>query len=234
MKQILIIAGPNGAGKTSFAEEFLPQEAGCPEFVNADLIAAGLSPFQPEQVAFTAGRLMLERIQVLAKSAQSFAFETTLSSRSYLQKIPHWQQVGYRVELLFLKLPSPDYAVRRVQQRVQLGGHDIPVETIHRRFAKGWQNFQTSYKNVVDQWFLYDSSHMPPKFTESVDSDQIQETAARYNAADSQKAIASQRAGIEAALLRAAEKAVARARAAGLEPVLAPDQETPKTEASHS
>jgi hypothetical protein len=131
-------------------------------------------------------------------------------------------------------LPSPDYAVRRVQQRVQLGGHDIPIKTIHRHFAKGWQNFQTSYKNVVDQWFLYDSSHMPPKFTESADSDQVQETAGRYSAADSQKAIASQRAGIEAALRRAAEKAVARARAAGLEPVLAPNEETSKPEASDS
>lgn len=222
MKQIIIIAGPNGAGKTTFAEEFLPHEACCPEFVNADLIAAGLSPFRPDEVAFTAARYMLDRMDALVAKGESFALETTLASRLYLKKIPQWQDAGYRVELHFLQLPSPDYAARRVAQRVRLGGHHIPIETIHRRFARGWQNFNTAYKSVVDHWTLYDSACMPPKFIDSADADQVQESTPRYAVDPEKKSMISPREGMEAALRRAAEKAVARAQAAGLEPVIAP------------
>lgn len=228
MKRILIIAGPNGAGKTTFAEEFLPHEADCPEFVNADLIAAGLSPFRPDQVAFTAARLMLDRIDALVAKGENFALETTLASRLYLKKIPQWQDAGYRVELHFLQLPSPDYAARRVAQRVRLGGHHIPIETIHRRFARGWQNFNTAYKSVVDHWTLYDSACMPPKFIDSADADQLEESPAPYTAHSEKKSMLSPREGMEAALRRAAEKAVARARAAGLEPVIASDDNNSK------
>jgi predicted ABC-type ATPase len=125
--KIIIIAGPNGAGKTTFAREFLPQEAGCPVFVNADLIAAGLSPFAPERAAIQAGRLMLEAIAQHVAQRESFAFETTLSGRGYARQIPQWQQLGYHVKLFFLSLPSADMAVQRVAERVRQGGHDIPA-----------------------------------------------------------------------------------------------------------
>lgn len=115
IKKILIIAGPNAAGKTSFATEFLPNEADCPEFVNADLIAAGLSPFQSDKVSISAGRLMLARISELVAAGKSFAFETTLATRSWLRRIPRWKSLGYRVKLYFLSLPDADFALRRVE-----------------------------------------------------------------------------------------------------------------------
>ena len=123
--RIIIIAGPNGAGKTTFAREFLPQEAGCPVFVNADLIAAGLSPFAPERAAIQAGRLMLEAIALHVARRDSFALETTLSGRGYARQIPKWRRL------------SADMAVQRVAERVRQGGHDIPEETIRRRFDAG-------------------------------------------------------------------------------------------------
>ncbi len=125
-RKIIIIAGPNGAGKTTFAEEFLPKEAGCPTFVNADLIAAGLAPFQPERAAFRAGRLMLEEIYNHVLKGESFAFETTLSGRGYVGLIPGWQAGGYIIKLFFLRLASPELAIARVRQRVREGGHNIP------------------------------------------------------------------------------------------------------------
>lgn len=160
--KIIIIAGPNGAGKTTFAREFLPQEAGCPVFVNADLIAAGLSPFAPERAAIQAGRLMLETIAQHVARRESFAFETTLSGRGYAQRIPQWRQLGYRVELFFLSLPSADMAVQRVAERVRQGGHDIPESTIRRRFDSGARLFRTVYQPLVDQWVLYDNSGDEP------------------------------------------------------------------------
>ena len=161
--KIIIIAGPNGAGKTMFAREFLPQEAGCPAFINADLIALGLSPFSPEKVAIRAGRIMLESIAQHVAQRASFAFETTLSGRSYAQQIPHWQQLGYQVELFFLGLPSADVAVQRVAERVRQGGHDIPEATIRRRFVAGRRLFSDVYQALVDQWALYDNSGDEPQ-----------------------------------------------------------------------
>lgn len=116
-KRIVIIAGPNGAGKTTFAKSFLPNEAGCPDFINADLIAQGLSPFAPEKVAIRAGKLMLEEIFRRVDVGYSFAFETTLSGFSYARHIPRWRKSGYHVKLLFLKLPSAELAVARVRMR---------------------------------------------------------------------------------------------------------------------
>ena len=159
-KRIVIIAGPNGAGKTTFAREFLPNEANCPIFVNADLIAAGLSPFAPELVAFKAGRLMLEEIAAHVKRGESFAFETTLSGLTYAQMIPAWRSSGYAVELAFLSLPDVEMAIERVAVRVKQGGHNVPKDVIRRRFVHGIANFER-YKRLVDSWQLYDNSGIP-------------------------------------------------------------------------
>ena len=160
--KIVIIAGPNGAGKTTFAREFLPNEAHCPIFINADLIAAGLSPFQPETVAVRAGRLMLEEIRERVRHRQSFAFETTLSGRTYVRMIRKWRDLGYHVKLIFLSLPNADMAVARVAARVAQGGHNVPEDVIRRRFSLGLQNLNGIYKNNVDAWVLYNNSGRLP------------------------------------------------------------------------
>lgn len=162
-KKILIIAGPNGAGKTTFALEFLPNEAGCPVFVNADLIAAGLSPFQPSVAMIKAGRIMLEQIHEHAVRGESFAFETTLSGRSYLRKIREWRRQGYQVKLFFLSLGEPEEAIARVKARVAHGGHNVPDDVVRRRFALGLHNFKTIYRSEVDVWRWYDNSGEEPK-----------------------------------------------------------------------
>ncbi len=165
-RKILIIAGPNGAGKTTFATEFLPNEGDCPAFVNADSIAAGLSPFQPSVVAFRAGRLMIEVIRGYTTRGESFAFETTLSGRGYARWIPLWRQRGYRVKLFFLWLPTPNMAIARVRQRVSEGGHDVPEAVVRRRFHAGWENFQDVYRGLVDEWALYDNTGTAPVLLE--------------------------------------------------------------------
>jgi predicted ABC-type ATPase len=161
--KIVIIAGPNGAGKTTFAREFLPNEANCPEFINADLIAAGLSPFKPEAAAARAGRLMLAEMDEQVRQRRSFAFETTLSGHVYARKITKWRSLGYHVKLIFLSLPSVDMAVARVAARVVQGGHDVPEQVIQRRFNSGLRNFEQIYKKIVDAWVLYDNSGSAPK-----------------------------------------------------------------------
>jgi predicted ABC-type ATPase len=161
-KKIIIIAGPNGAGKTTFAREFLPNEAGCPIFVNADLIAAGFSPFQPELAAVKASRLMLEEIAEHANRRENFAFETTLSGRTYLRMIRQWRQNDYRVKLIFLELATPEEAIARVAQRVAQGGHYVPDELVRRRFAAGLRNFEQAYCREVDVWQRYNNSGDEP------------------------------------------------------------------------
>lgn len=156
-KKIIIIAGPNGAGKTTFARSFLPEEAQCPRFINADLIAAGLSPFAPEAAAMKAGRLMLAEIADCVSKGESFAFETTLSGLSYLAHIREWRAQGYHVSLFFLSLPDAETAIARVTERVKQGGHHIPEEVIRRRFAVGLRNFHEAYKSAVDAWALFDN-----------------------------------------------------------------------------
>ena len=163
MKKIIIIAGPNGAGKTTFAREFLPAEAQTLRFINADLIAAGLAPFNPESASFKAGRLMLEAIDEYVDAGHSFAFETTFSGMVYLKKILLWQSQGYQVKLWFLSLPNADIAVSRVARRVLQGGHNIPEDVIRRRFKSGLDNFHKRYSQVVDSWAFYDSSGIYPK-----------------------------------------------------------------------
>lgn len=165
-KKIVIIAGPNGAGKTTFAREFLPSEAGCPRFINADLIAVGLSPFNPQVAALRAGRLMLAEIDRSAAAGDSFAFETTLSGHSYASRIAQWRASGYVIKLLFLKLDSADEAVSRVAMRVSQGGHSVPPDVIRRRFATGLRNFTEIYRRIVDYWQLYDNSRPSPLLLE--------------------------------------------------------------------
>ena len=163
LKKIIIIAGPNGAGKTTFARDFLPAEAQTLKFINADLIAAGLAPFNPETASIKAGRLMLEEIDECVNEGKSFAFETTLSGLTYLQKIKLWLTLGYHVKLWFLSLPNDDIAVSRVASRVQQGGHNIPEQVIRRRFKAGLHNFHEFYSKVVNSWALYDNYIYPPK-----------------------------------------------------------------------
>jgi len=157
-KKIIIIAGPNGAGKTTFARAFLPKEAGVLRFINADLIAAGLSPFSPEQMAITAGRLMLQEINRCVKHGESFAFETTLSGLTWLQHIKQWQNLGYRIILYFLSLQKVELALLRVAERVKQGGHNIPEAVIRRRFQAGLSKFEQHYKPIVNEWIHYDNS----------------------------------------------------------------------------
>jgi len=146
-KKILILAGPNGAGKTTFAREFLIGEADCPTFVNADLIAVGLSPFNPDLAAIRAGRLMLQLIDDHVRRGESFAYETTLAERGRLRSILKWRAAGYHVSLWFLSLPSADLAVARVARRVQQGGHAIADAVVRRRFESGRANFE-AYKSA--------------------------------------------------------------------------------------
>lgn len=157
-KRILILAGPNGAGKTTFAREFLPKEMDCPLFVNADLIAQGLSPFAPELAEVQAGRIMLQRMKELVRAGESFGFETTLSPVTYAERIPEWRQSGYQIDLLFLELDSEELALDRVKQRVLQGGHDVASDVLRRRFSRGQENFKTIYRPKVDRWMLFNTS----------------------------------------------------------------------------
>lgn len=170
MATVYVIAGPNGAGKTTFATEFLPEFVDCREFLNADLIAAGLSPFAPETQNLRAGRLLLERIQELFSARVDFAFETTLAGRSYARMLKTFRQEGYRVVLFFLWLPSVELAVARVAMRVRQGGHHIPEADIRRRYSAGLKNFFGLYRSVIDAWWLYDASELPPVLIEGVDN----------------------------------------------------------------
>ena len=161
MKNLYIIAGCNGAGKTTASYTVLPEMLGCREFVNADEIARGLSPFNPEGAAIQAGRLMIERVLQLMKDGQDFAFETTLATRSYIKLIRKAQSVGYFVSLLFFSLPSAEQAVKRVARRVSQGGHNIPKDVIYRRYEAGLRNLFQLYIPVVDFWSLYDNNTCP-------------------------------------------------------------------------
>ena len=158
----VLIAGPNGAGKTTFAREYLPREPDTPRFLNADLIAAGLSPFDPDRAALRAGRLLLTLIEETVARRESFAVETTLSGTGYARSIPAWQAAGYHVSLIFLRLPDVDTAVARVAERVRQGGHNIPVPVVHRRFHAGWRHFETVYAGLVDDWLLFDNGGAAP------------------------------------------------------------------------
>lgn len=162
-RRIIIVAGPNGAGKTTFAREYLLKEANCPDFVNVDLIAAGLSPFDPDRAAIRAGRIMLSEIERRVRKGESFAFETTLSGHLYARLIPRWQNEGYKVRLVFLSLPNPEIAIARIAARVAQGGHNVASAVVRRRFDSGLHNFTNTYRDLVDRWEWYDNSGSIPQ-----------------------------------------------------------------------
>lgn len=156
--RLYIIAGCNGAGKTTASMSILPEVLDCREFVNADEIAKGLSPFKSEEVAIEAGKLMLQRIDTLLSRHVSFAIETTLATRSYKNLVERAKASGYQVILLFFWLSSPEMAEMRVAQRVASGGHNIPKDVIHRRYWAGLRNLFEIFVPIVDLWFLYDNN----------------------------------------------------------------------------
>ena len=158
---LYIIAGPNGAGKTTAAYNLLPDVLHCPNFVNADEIVRGLSPFTPETVSFQAGRIMLQRIDELLPQKVDFAIETTLSTRSYVQLVRRAQALGYRVHLIFFFLENEEQAIARVAQRVSNGGHGIPEEDIRRRFTRGIYNLINLYMPICDSVLVYNNMRTP-------------------------------------------------------------------------
>lgn len=170
---IYILAGPNGAGKTTFAQSFLPAFANCREFLNADLIAAGLAPFAPETEAVRASELLLKRIDELVTVRKSFSFETTLAARSYRVSIAGWRRMGYRVEMYFIWLPSAEMAIRRVAKRVQEGGHNIPESVIRRRYDRGLSNLFSLYIPVVSAVCVYDGASFPPAPIAEIEGERV-------------------------------------------------------------
>ncbi|RXK56185.1 hypothetical protein ESB00_10025 [Oleiharenicola lentus] len=162
MPDLFIIAGPNGAGKSTYVKRFLPEEMRCREFVNADLIAAGLSPFAPDAVSFQARRIMLNRLRELFESRQSFSFETTLTGYGYTHLLREMKEAGYRIRLDYLWIPNLDITRNRVKQRVRKGGHDIPDEVQQRRFGKGVRLLLEHYRPLVNDWRIYDNTGQNP------------------------------------------------------------------------
>ena len=161
-KSIQIVAGPNGAGKTTFVQNYLDRYVDCDEFLNADLIAAGLSPFAPEREAVAASQIFLERLNKLEQGERSFALETTLAARSYKDRIRNWKSLGFTVNLMFLWLPSPEFAIQRVAERVIQGGHNIPEPDIRRRYDRGLKNLFNVYLPIVDDVWIMNASVIPP------------------------------------------------------------------------
>ena len=159
----IVIAGPNGAGKTTFARQYLPEDARVIHFVNADLIATGLSPLKPDLAAIAAGRLVLQEIDRLAESRADFAFETTLSGLTYVRRLQQWKQAGYRVEIVYLRLRSTQLALRRIAARVRQGGHNVPRKDVVRRFKQGLANFENIYRPLADSWAVYENSDRTPR-----------------------------------------------------------------------
>jgi predicted ABC-type ATPase len=173
---IVVVAGPNGSGKSTAAPALLRDYLGIIEFVNADVIAQGLSGFRAESVAIQAGRIMLTRLRELVRQRVDFAFETTLASRTFVPWLRQLRDSDYRVHLLFLWLPSPELAMARVAARVQQGGHHVPDETIRRRYHAGLRNFFRLYQSVVNSWILFDNaSHEGHKLIASrIEDEEVQ------------------------------------------------------------
>ena len=163
IKNIYIIAGPNGSGKTTFAKKFLPLYAHCENFINADLIAQGLSPFSPSIAAMKAGRLVLDQIRDFAGKGLNFAFETTLSGKTYASFFKAIKNKGYRIYLFFLWIPNASLALGRIKDRVASGGHDVPTTDVRRRFRRSVENFFKIYEPLLDSWMLFDNSEEIPR-----------------------------------------------------------------------
>jgi predicted ABC-type ATPase len=162
MPNLYLVAGPNGAGKTTYVRDFLPQEMRCREFVNADLIAAGLSPFAPDRAAFEAGRIMLARLRELAARREDFSFETTLSGRAYAPLLRELRALGYFIQMDFLWIPNLDITRSRVRQRVTKGGHNIPDDVQLRRCHLGVRNLAELYRPLLNYWRIYDNTGGEP------------------------------------------------------------------------
>ena len=161
--RVVALAGPNGAGKSTFGPAIIRGTLGITEFVNADVIARGLSGFDPDRAAFAAGRVMLQRMKELSKQKASFAFETTLASRSFAPWVQELSGEGYEFHLVFVWLPSADEAIRRVRDRVKRGGHSIPEDVIRRRYEAGLENFFQLYKPLATRWHIHDNSGSEPR-----------------------------------------------------------------------
>ena len=161
--KLYVIAGPNGSGKTTFAEKFLPNYADCFEFINADMIAKGLSPFLPSKVAIKAGKILLDQIADCSRKKVNFAFETTLSGKAYIKLFRKMKQHGYELHMFFLWLPTVKLALARVADRVRKGGHDILEQDVRRRFARGLKNLFNAYSSLFDTWSVFDNSTGSPE-----------------------------------------------------------------------
>jgi predicted ABC-type ATPase len=159
---VVALAGPNGAGKSTTGPPLLKDTLGVTQFVNADLIAEGLAAFDPAGAALTAGKVMLSRIHELADNRTTFAFETTLAGRSYARWLLELIKKGYLFHIVFLWLPSPEFALERVRDRVRRGGHTVPEQTVRRRFHTGLANFFSLYQPMADTWRIFDNSGTPP------------------------------------------------------------------------
>jgi predicted ABC-type ATPase len=168
--RVCVLAGPNGAGKTTSAAPLVRDRWGIETFVNADVIAQGLAGFATEAVNVTAGRLMLDRLDALARAREDFAFETTLASRSLLPRLVQMRADGYEVRVVFVSLPAVELSLQRVRQRVLAGGHDVPEATVRRRFARGLANFHRIYRSVADRSWLLDGSGVPPRLVADSES----------------------------------------------------------------
>ncbi len=162
-KNVYIIPGPNGSGKTTFASTFLPEYAKCDRFINADLIASGLSPFSPQQVAIKSGKLVLEQIKEYSKNGVDFGFETTMSGVTYLKYFHMLKDKGYKIHIFFLWIPSSQLAIARVKDRVAQGGHNVPIADIRRRFERSTEKFFKQYRLLADQWMLFNNEQSKPK-----------------------------------------------------------------------
>lgn len=161
-KNVYIIAGPNGSGKTTFAKKFLPGYVHCSNFVNADLVAQGLSPFAPQAAAIKSGRLVLEEIRNFARKEADFGFETTLSGKSYVNLLKVLKTRGYNLHLFFLWVPGPELAVARIKDRVAEGGHHVPAQDVRRRFHRSIANFFTLYEPLLDSWMFFNNAGAVP------------------------------------------------------------------------
>jgi predicted ABC-type ATPase len=161
-KNVYVVAGPNGSGKTTFAREFLPNYAKCPNFVNADLIAQGLSPFAPRSASIKAGRLVLSRISEFSRNGEDFGFETTLSGKTHLRQFRRLEASGYRLHIFFLWVPGTELSLLRIKNRVADGGHNVPAADVTRRFRRSIDNFFNVYQPFTHSWMLFDNSGATP------------------------------------------------------------------------